>query len=70
MTELTAESMTLPTPRWLNTLVATLADIVLLLVTIAIITAMWLPAYLSSRQPVNAVDHSHDDLLGIYPRGR
>ncbi len=70
MSELTADPMTLPTPRWLNTLVATVADIVLLLVAIAIITAMWLPAYLSSRQPVNAMDHGHDDLLGIYPRGR
>ena len=58
------------TPRWLNRLVATLADIVLLVITIGIITAMWLPAYLSTRQPVNAVDHSRDDLWGMFPRNR
>jgi hypothetical protein len=72
MTETTdiADPLVMHTPRWLNLIVATLADIVLLVVTVGIITAMWLPAYLSSRQAVNAVDHSRDDMFGIFPPHR
>jgi len=72
MTELTAvaDPFVMHIPRWLNLVVATLADILLLVVTIGIITAMWLPAYLSTRQPVNAVDHSRDDMFGMFPRNR
>jgi len=71
MTETTpmADPLTLPTPRWLNTLVATIAEVVLLVVTIGIITAMWLPAYLTSRQPADAPNHSRDDMMG-FPRVR
>jgi hypothetical protein len=63
------DPMTLQTPRWLNTLVATIAEAVLLVVTIGIITAMWLPAYLSSRGQT-ATEHSQDDMVGLFPRGR
>jgi hypothetical protein len=68
MTE-TMPSDNLSTPRWLRTLVATIAEVVLVLATIGIITAMWLPAYLSSRQPVDAVDHGREDMMG-FPRVR
>jgi hypothetical protein len=58
-------------PRWLNTLVATAAEIVLLVVTVAIITAMWLPAYLNSKGHAQTpVDRNRDDVFGMFPRGR
>jgi len=64
------DSMTLQTPRWFSTLVTIAAEAVLLVVTIAIITAMWLPAYLSSRQTAGAAGRSQDDMAGLFPRGR
>jgi hypothetical protein len=72
MTEITAvaDPLVMHTPRWLNLIVATLADLVLLIVAVGIITAMWLPAYLSSRQSVNAVDHSRDEMFGMFPPRR
>jgi len=63
--------MTLNVPRWLTTVVSTLAEAVLLVVTIGIITAMWLPAYLNSRgQTADTVEHSHEEGFGFFPRGR
>ena len=72
MTETVADAdpLVMQTPRWLNIIVATLADFILLIVAIGIITAMWLPAYLSSRQSVNAVDHSRDEMFGMFPPRR
>jgi hypothetical protein len=64
------DPMTLHTPRWLNVLVATLAEGVLLIVTVAIITAMWLPAYLTSRQTSDAGEHGHEEMVGLFPRGK
>ena len=59
------------TPRWLRTLVATIAEVVLVVVTVGIITAMWFPAYLSSRASAKPVDHSRDEMMfGMFPRGR
>jgi hypothetical protein len=63
------DSSALPTPRWLNTLVATVAEVVLLIATIGIIVAMWLPAYLTSRQPPDLGDH-REEMMGMFPRGR
>jgi hypothetical protein len=73
MTEVTAmnDPLTLNTPRWLNTIVSTAAEAVLLVVTIGIITAMWIPAYLNSRtQSANSAEHAHDEMFNMFPRGR
>jgi phosphatidylglycerophosphatase A len=64
------DPMTLHTPRWLNFVVSTLAEVVLLIVTVGIITAMWLPAYLTSRQTSDAGDRGHDEMVGLFPRGK
>jgi hypothetical protein len=65
------DSMTLNVPRWLSTIVSTFAEAVLLVVTVGIITAMWLPAYLNSRgQTAEPVEHSREDAFGFMPRGR
>jgi hypothetical protein len=61
----------LNTPRWLSVIVSTAAEAVLLIVTIAIITAMWLPAYLNSRgQTADTTGRSREDMPGMFPRGR
>jgi hypothetical protein len=61
----------LHTPRWLSTIIATAAELVLLIVTVAIITAMWLPAYLNSKGHTQApVNRNRDDMFGMFPRGR
>jgi hypothetical protein len=64
------DPFTLHTPPWLNRLVAIAAEVVLLLATVGIITAMWLPAYLTSRQKTEPGERGHEEMVGMFPRGR
>jgi hypothetical protein len=70
MTPMT-DPFVLNTPRWLSVVVSTVAEVVLLVVTIAIITAMWLPAYLNSRGvTADTSGRNREDMPGMFPRGR
>jgi hypothetical protein len=55
--------------RLLKRLMAVIACVVLLLITIGIIIAMWLPPYLASRTPGFDTDHTQE-MQGMFPRGR
>ena len=49
-----------------------IAEVLLVVVTVGIITAMWLPAYLASRQNPSSVpvDRGQEEMIGMFPRGR
>ena len=57
------DPMTLRMPRWFSVTVAAIAESILVVVTLVIIAAMWLPAYLtnsgqSTLTPSNGMPHA------------
>ena len=59
-------------PKWLSMAMSVIGEAILLLVTIAIITAMWIPAYLINNRPhaVSLAEPRHDGPPGMPARGR
>ncbi len=59
-----------PARGWMRVIMNVLAMGFLIAFTLAIILAMWLPAYLSSRQPTPVADRQPEEMWGMFPRGR
>ncbi len=60
------DSMTLTPPRWVSILVSGTAEVILVIITLVIIAAMWLPAYLaSSGHHPGISETNHDDRPGF-----